>query len=170
MAEVVDITSAPPERYFRGSNVTRVDEKHRLKLSSDFKRLVDDLYETEKPGNEALFYITSTDGKVARLYPIREWQAIEKVLSKLPSTDPARARFQKVTAYYGAEVRMDNQGRLMLPSPLREDARLTGEVVVLGNAGRMQPGFLEVENHEQVRAELKPMTQTEMESLAAAGL
>ena len=41
---------------FRGNHQTRVDEKFRLKLPAEFKRLVDELY-------GPLFYITSQDGK-----------------------------------------------------------------------------------------------------------
>src|SRR5216683_2786275 len=43
---------------FRGNHPTRVDEKGRLKIPAEFKRVID-----EKYGQQ--FYITSLDGKVA---------------------------------------------------------------------------------------------------------
>ena len=46
---------------FLGHHSTRVDDKGRLKLSAEFKALVD-----ETCG--AKFYITSMDGKRAQLY------------------------------------------------------------------------------------------------------
>ena len=61
---------------FRGNHPTRVDEKGRLKVPAEFKRLID-----EKYGNE--FYITSLDGKVAQVYPFEEWQRIEAKLARL---------------------------------------------------------------------------------------
>jgi MraZ protein len=152
---------------FRGNNLTRVDDKNRLKLPADFKRLVD-----EKCGPGAKFFITSVDGKRAQMYPIAEWELKETLLSKLPASHPARMKFQKYTAYYGAQVEMDNQGRFTLPSPIREEAKLTGEVVVLGMAGTLEPGFLEVTNHEAFKAEMKqePLTLEDLAALAALGL
>jgi MraZ protein len=161
MAEVVS------RKNFRGNNVTRVDDKNRLKLAAEFKRLVD-----EKCGPEAEFYITSMDGERAYLYPIKEWEAKEAILAGLPASDPTRVKFQRWTSYYGAEVRIDGQGRLLLPSPLREDAKLTGEVVVLGCAGAEEPGFLEVVNHEKFKADMKrdQFTTEDMAKLAALKL
>ncbi|PYX46476.1 MAG: division/cell wall cluster transcriptional repressor MraZ, partial [Acidobacteria bacterium] len=42
---------------FRGNHPTRVDEKGRLKVPAEFKRVIDEKYGTQ-------FYITSLDGKV----------------------------------------------------------------------------------------------------------
>ena len=56
---------------FRGNHPTRVDEKGRLKVPAEFKRLIDEKYGTQ-------FYITSLDGKVAQVYPFEEWQRIEE--------------------------------------------------------------------------------------------
>ena len=152
---------------FRGNNLTRVDEKNRLKLPADFKRLVD-----EKCGPGARFYITSVDGKRAQLYPMAEWELKEAVLAKLAASHPARIKFQKFTAYYGSATEMDNQGRLLLPPLIRDEAKLAGEVVVLGMAGTLEPGFLEVVNHEFFKAEMKqePLTQEDLAALAALGL
>src|SRR5258708_7368024 len=55
---------------FRGNHPTRVDEKGRLKVPAEFKRLIDEKY-------GAQFYITSLDGKVAQVYPFEEWQQVE---------------------------------------------------------------------------------------------
>jgi MraZ protein len=152
---------------FRGNNLTRVDDRNRLKLPAEFKRLVDELC-----GPSPKFFITSTDGKRAQLFPIKEWELREKTLATLAPSHPARIKFQKLTAYYGSEAEMDNQGRLLLPAPIRDEAKLTGEVVVLGMAGAIEPGFLEVANHELFKAEMKadPLTQEDLAALAALGL
>ena len=60
---------------FRGSHITRVDEKGRLKLPAEFKRQIDEEY-----GGQ--FYITSRDGKVAEIHPMREWEEFEKKLAR----------------------------------------------------------------------------------------
>ena len=98
---------------FRGNIPTRVDEKGRLKLPADFKRQVDEEYGPK-------FYITSVDGKRARLYPMKEWEAVEASLMKMSPMDPVRERFLDVTTYYGQMVEMDAQGRLLIPQLLRD--------------------------------------------------
>ena len=128
---------------FRGNIPTRVDEKGRLKLPADFKRQVDEEYGPK-------FYITSVDGKRARLYPMKEWEAVEASLMKMSPMDPVRERFLDVTTYYGQMVEMDAQGRLLLPQLLRESAKATGDVNVLG-----VQTMLEVVNAESFKAEMK---------------
>ena len=58
---------------FRGSHLTRLDDKGRLKMPAEYKRLADEKYGSK-------FYITSWDGKSANVYPIQEWETIERKL------------------------------------------------------------------------------------------
>jgi len=126
---------------FRGNHQTRVDEKFRLKLPAEFKRMVDEEY-------GPVFYITSQDGRRAQLWPMKVWEAYEAKIVKLEETDPDREDFLNVTSYYGQTVEMDSQGRLLLPPVIRQSAKLTGDVNVLG----MQK-ILEVMNLEMFEAE-----------------
>ena len=144
---------------FRGSHLTRLDDKGRLKMPAEYKRLAD-----EKYGNK--FYITSWDGKSARVYPIQEWETIERKLIGLPTFNASKERLLKLSSYYGQEVEFDNQGRLLLPSVLRETADLKGEVSV---AGRLV--FLEVQNAATVRDEVQqPLSDEEKKTLGDLGI
>ena len=127
---------------FRGNHPTRVDEKGRLKLPADYKREVDEQY-------GAQFYITSLDGKRAKLYPLKSWEAIEASLQKMSPMDPVRKKFLDVTNYYGQMAEMDGQGRLLIPQLIRDTATVKGEVNVLGSQDH-----LEVVNAELFRAEV----------------
>lgn len=111
---------------FRGNHPARVDEKGRLKVPAEYKRTLDEKYGTQ-------FYITSLDGKVAQIYPFEEWERIEERLLKLPNFNPAKKKFLDRTNYYGQQVEMDAQGRLLIPAILREKAEIKGEVAVLGH-------------------------------------
>ena len=143
---------------FRGNHPTRVDEKGRLKMPAEFKRRVDEMYGPQ-------FYITSTDGKRAQLYPLKEWEKKEELLAAMPASNPVRTRFLDVTSYYGQMAEMDAQGRLLLPQLLREEAKITAEVVVLG-----KQGILEVVNHDWFKNEVPPMSTEELAALAEFGL
>ena len=49
---------------FLGNHQARVDDKFRLKLPAEFKRIVDEIYGPE-------FYITSETGRRAQIFPMR---------------------------------------------------------------------------------------------------
>ncbi len=115
----------------RGNAPATVDDKGRLKLPATFKAGLETFARGEGQGGVRC-YVTSLDGRSARLYPLSVWEAIEARLAEVPSTNPAKRRFLEVTAYYGSEVEPDAQGRFVIPPILREAAQLAGEVVLLG--------------------------------------
>jgi MraZ protein len=128
---------------FRGNHPTRVDEKGRLKVPAEFKRVID-----EKYGQQ--FYITSMDGKIAQLYPFEEWERIEQRLAGLSTFDPTKKKFLSKVNYWGQVVEMDGQGRLLMPQLLRESAQIKGEVSVTG-----YQTYLEVRNLESYRKQVE---------------
>ena len=145
---------------FRGNHPTRVDEKGRLKVPAEFKRQIDEKYGTE-------FYITSVDGRVAQVYPFEEWQKIEEKLSRLSNFNPTKKKFLNRTNYYGQLVEIDGQGRLLLPSLLRESAGIKGEVAVVGNLT-----YLEVQSIEAYRKDIEenPFTAEDEKTLDELGI
>jgi MraZ protein len=128
---------------FRGNHPTRVDEKGRLKIPAEFKRVIDEKYGTQ-------FYITSRDGDVAQVYPFEEWEKIEQKLAGVSNFNPAKKKFLERTNYWGQQVEMDGQGRLLIPQLLREDAQIKGEVAVAGYLN-----YLEVRNLEAYRKKIR---------------
>ena len=143
---------------FRGSYVTQIDEKFRLKVPADFKRHIDEEYGTQ-------FFITSKDGKRAEIFPMKAWLEKEEKMKSVSDLNPAKKRYMEMTSYYGQVVEMDAAGRLLMPQKLREAASLTEEVVVIG----MQT-TLAVENHEKLKPTIVPMTAEELKALEELGL
>jgi MraZ protein len=134
---------------FRGNHPTRVDDKGRLKVPAEFKRVIDEKYAQR-------FYITSFDGTVAQIYPFEEWERIEHRLASLSTFNPTKKKLLTRTNYYGQVVEMDGQGRLLVPQILREAAHIRGEVAVLGNLT-----YLEVRNMEALRKEIEEQALTD---------
>jgi MraZ protein len=145
---------------FRGNHPTRVDEKGRLKVPAEFKRLIDEKYGTQ-------FYITSLDGKVAQVYPFEEWQRIEEKLAKLSNFNPTKKKFLNRTNYYGQLVEIDGQGRVLIPALLRDSAEIKGEVAVVGNLT-----YLEVQGIEVYKKDIEenPFTQDDEKTLDELGI
>jgi MraZ protein len=144
---------------FRGNHPTRIDEKGRLKVPAEFKRVIDEKYAQK-------FYITSLDGNIAHVYPFEEWERIEQKLAALSTYNPTKKKFLTRTNYYGQVVEMDGQGRLLIPQILREAAQIRGEVAVLGNLT-----FLEVRNMEALDNEVKEaFTDEDIKTLDELGI
>lgn len=113
------------------------------------------------------FYITSTTGESARIYPMKVWSEIEDKLAKVSSQNRAKRKFLMRTSYFGQTVDMDGQGRVLLPAVLREAAKMKGEVTVFGNLD-----YLEVMNHARVLEDLKnaPFTDEDSKALEDLGI
>ena len=138
----------------RGNCPAKVDEKGRLKVPAVF------LEGLKEYGTQ--FYITSITGEDARIYPLSVWSEIEDRLAALPTQHQGKRKFLLRTSYFGHQVEVDGQGRLLLPSVLRDSAQLKAEVDVFG-----QLNYLEVMNHSGVVDKLKnePLTDEEITSL-----
>src|SRR4029077_12991405 len=160
LSAVPDALTGAYEPMFRGNHPTRVDEKGRLKVPAEFKRVIDEKYGTQ-------FYITSVDGRVAQVYPFEEWERIEQKLAGLSTFNPTKKKFLDRVNYYGQMVEMDGQGRLLIPQLVRDSAQIKGEVGVLGNLT-----FLIVRNLEAFRQEIEeqPFTSEDEKTLDDLGI
>jgi MraZ protein len=145
---------------FRGNCPTRLDDKGRLKMPADFKREIDRSYDGQ-------FYITSMDGKVIQLYPLKEWEAIEERAAAQPISNQTVQRFLNITSYYGQVVAMDNQGRLTVAEWLRNKFGLKGEVAVIGKLKHLEIRVMEEFGPE---VENNPLTSEDLEILAQVGI
>lgn len=144
----------------RGSTAARIDDKGRLKVPNAFRRLVE-----QKHGRE--LFLTSLTGEYVRIYPMPVWLEIEEKLAAMPSTHPSRQRFLDRINYFGSDGELDVQGRVIIPSRLREAATMNGDVDVLG-----QVNYLEVWNHDRLMAKMQrdPFTDDDARALSEFGI
>jgi MraZ protein len=142
---------------FRGNHPAKVDEKGRLKLPAAFKQLVD-------AQSVSQFYITSSDGVKAEVWPLPAWEKVEAKLAEFSIMNDAVEKYLSMTSYYGQQVEMDNQARVLIPQILRGAAKLDAEVVVIGKIDH-----LEVHNQATFEAGLpaNALTQEDRRSVGA---
>lgn len=116
---------------FRGNHPAKVEENGRLKLPVPFKQLLDAADITD-------LYVTTEDGERAQIWPLAEWKRIEARLAKHSVGNAAVKRYLDMTGYYGQEIKMDAQGRFVLPQILRSLARLEGDLAVIGKITHLE--------------------------------
>jgi MraZ protein len=139
---------------FRGNHQAKVEESGRIKLPVAVKDAVDRMQVAE-------FYVTSPNGTSAEVWPLAEWEKVEKRLAANSSRTDVQD-YMEQTSFYGLEVKMDSAGRFVLPQILREKAKLSGDVAILGKAR-----YLEIYNLETLAESIKASA---MSKQARAGM
>ena len=72
------------------------------------------------------------------IYPLPEWERIEKEIQNLPALKPAVKRFQRLMLGYATDLELDGSGRLLLPQSLRDYAQLDKAVVLVGQGKKLE--------------------------------
>ena len=117
---------------FRGANAINLDTKGRLAIPTRYRQsLLDDC-------NGQLVCTVDNQQSCLLLYPIPEWEEIELKLIKLSSMIPAERRMQRLLLGHAAEGEMDKSGRILIPTPLRHHAKLSKEVMLVGQLNKFE--------------------------------
>jgi MraZ protein len=146
----VTVSDAP-----RGTRSAKCDEKGRLKLNSEFLQYLKQLGETK-------LFVTTLDERTARLYPIPRWKETEKIL-ETETVNPLGAESLLFMAnYYGEDVEIDDQGRVLVPKLLRQELGLEGQTVYM----LWVKGAIEVHSEANVKQKLQVSRTLAAEALS----
>ena len=114
-----------------GNSPARIDEKGRLKVPTVFRGIIQD-----QQGPDV--FVTSVTGESVRIYPLPVWLEVERKLSQIPANHPSRLKFLDRVNYYGQTGELDTQGRVVIPSHLRDGASIVGDVRVFGRIDHLE--------------------------------
>jgi MraZ protein len=148
------------EPVLMGHSPAKVDEKGRLKIPANFRKAIE-----EKFGSDC--FITSMDGERALIYPMPVWYDFQGRLSKVPSTSMAKTKLLEKANYFGQTGTIDAQGRVLIPTILRNVAGIAEDVVVIGNTDH-----LIVWNEEKIQQRMTetPLTSDDWKELELHGV
>lgn len=117
---------------FRGLNGVNIDAKGRMVMPTRYRERL------QLDNKNSVVLTIDTEDKCLLLYPLPEWLEIEKKLAALPSFNPAARRIQRLLIGHATDVDMDTQGRILLPSLLREYAGLSKRAVLVGQGKKFE--------------------------------
>ena len=116
---------------FRGATKVTLDAKGRMAVPTRYRPRIDDLC-----GGRLV--LTVDRDYCLLLYPLPEWEDIERKLVRLGNLDPRARRLQRLLIGHATELEMDSNGRILLPPPLREFAQLDKRIALTGQGKKFE--------------------------------
>ena len=116
---------------FRGVNTLTLDTKGRMAIPKKYRDSLEQCCASQ-------LVITIDKDRCLLLYPLPEWQEIERKLNQLPSFNKAARNLQRLYIGHASDVEMDVQGRLLLPPELRRFANLQKQAVLIGQGNKFE--------------------------------
>lgn len=117
---------------FRGVQHINLDAKGRLSVPARQRESLLDI------SGGSIVATIDTQSSCLVLYPLKEWERIERDVQELPTLNPAVRRFQRLVLGYASDLDLDANGRVLLPSALREYAQLQKRVVLVGQGNKLE--------------------------------
>ena len=116
---------------FRGVQHINLDAKGRLSVPARQRESLLDI------SAGSLVVTIDTQSSCLVMYPLKEWERIERDVQDLPTLNPAVRRFQRLVLGYASDLDLDSNGRVLLPGALREYAQLEKRVVLVGQGNKL---------------------------------
>ena len=116
---------------FRGANKVTLDAKGRMVMPTRYR---DRIHER----SQGRLVVTVDRDQCLLMYPLPDWDEIERKLMKLPSLNPQARRLQRLMVGHATDLELDGHGRILLPPKLREFAELTRQGVLIGQGNRFE--------------------------------
>ena len=112
---------------FMGEYNHTIDAKGRLIVPAKFREALGDEFVVTRGLDDCLF-----------VFPNEGWKVFEEKLSTLPVANKNARRFARFFLSGAATGELDKQGRILIPTTLREYGALEKEVVFIGVANRVE--------------------------------
>ena len=72
------------------------------------------------------------------IYPLPDWEEIERKLTRLPALNKQSRRLQRLMLGHATELEMDSHGRILLTRELREFAGLDRQAMLIGQGNKFE--------------------------------
>jgi len=112
---------------FMGEYQHTIDDKGRLIMPAKFRDGLGERFVVTKGLDGCLF-----------VYEMDEWQVLETKLRNLPFTKADARAFARFFFSGATECELDKQGRILLPTNLRDHAQLQKDVFIIGVSSRLE--------------------------------
>jgi MraZ protein len=117
---------------FRGANKVTLDTKGRMAMPARYRDTL-----VERSEGKLVATVDRSD-KCLLLYPLPDWEEIERKLMRLPTLNDQVRRLQRLMVGHATDLELDSHGRVLVPPKLREYAGLTRQAMLIGQGSRFE--------------------------------
>jgi MraZ protein len=117
---------------FKGINTINIDVKGRMAMPARYRACI------ESQAASRMVVTIDTEDACLLLYTLSEWEVIEKKIAALPTFNKATRRIQRLLIGHATDVELDSQGRILLPSQLRQYAKVDKKVTLIGQGNKFE--------------------------------
>jgi len=117
---------------FYGKYYNSIDPKGRIIIPAPFREILNSNY------SKKIYITNAAFDNCLHIYPQEEWNRLQDKVRQLPRMDEAVRFFMYRVIASAQECEVDKQGRVLVPSALREDAKLNTDVAVVGQIDRIE--------------------------------
>jgi MraZ protein len=82
--------------------------------------------------------VTVDRDKCLLVYPLPDWEELERKLVRLPSMNKVARRIVRIMVGYATEVDMDASGRILVSRELRDFATLERNAMLIGQGNKFE--------------------------------
>jgi MraZ protein len=116
---------------FRGATKITLDDKGRMVMPNRYREQIVELAEGK-------LVVTVDKDQCLLIYPLPEWEQIERKLMSLPSLNATARRLQRLMVGHATDLPLVGHGRVLLPPELREFAQLGRHGMLIGQGNRFE--------------------------------
>lgn len=116
---------------FRGATKVTLDAKGRLAVPTRYRERI-------ASRCDGHLVVTVDRDYCLLMYPLPDWEEIERKLVRLPSLNKQARRLQRLMVGYASELEIDGNGRVLLPRELREFAGLDRQAMLIGQGNKFE--------------------------------
>ena len=110
---------------FTGEYEYSLDQKNRLIIPAKFRKSLSAI-------NDKTFVLTKGLDNCLVLYPLTEWNNVERQLGQLSTIKEKNRNFIRNVVRYATYLKYDGQGRVAIPASLLSHSKIKKEVVLIG--------------------------------------
>ena len=116
---------------FRGATKVTLDAKGRMAIPTRYRDRI-------AARCEGQIIITVDKDHCLLVYPLPDWEELERKLVRLPSMNKVARRIVRIMVGYATEVDMDANGRILVSRELRDFSSLEKNAILIGQGNKFE--------------------------------
>ena len=117
---------------FRGSDPINMDAKGRMAIPTRYRALLSEICRGE------LVITIDMKSTCLTLSPLPEWKNFEAKVAALPALDDLGEMLSRFVIGQAKDIQLDANGRILIPSELREYAEIDKKLILVGRTQRLE--------------------------------